>query len=65
MRLHYYSLLLSYDVKLKDKSIYSLRPLRPPFLLVESVGIGVTSSASERKLSKLKSWHHAISTHPA
>ena len=27
---------------------YNLRPRRPPFLLVESVGIGVTSSADKR-----------------
>ncbi len=29
----------------KQVDVYSRRPLRPPFRLVESVGIGVTSSA--------------------
>ncbi len=32
------------------EAIYNLRPRRPPFLLVESVGIGVTSSADKHPL---------------
>ena len=56
-----YNLLPSYQLKYRA-IIYNRRPLRPPFLLVESVGIGVTSSASKVKGVPTEPWHHAIGT---
>ena len=43
----------SMRVNIESKTAnYNLRPLRPPFLLVESVGIGVTSSAGHTQSSQ-------------